>query len=60
VRPRIGPYRDRMMASMANLLGVHISQVNIKATTSDGLGFTGRGEGLACLAIVLLQDDRRA
>ena len=60
VRPRIGPYRDRMMASMANLLGVHVSQVNIKATTSDGLGFTGRGEGLACLAIVLLQDDRRA
>lgn len=54
-RPRIGPYRDRMMASVANLLGVHVGQVNIKATTSDGLGFTGRGDGLACLAIVLLQ-----
>lgn len=54
-RPRIGPYRERMMASVANLLGVHVTQVNVKATTSDGLGFTGRGDGLACLAVVLLQ-----
>jgi 2-C-methyl-D-erythritol 2,4-cyclodiphosphate synthase len=59
-RPRIGPYRDRISASMATLLGVHGGQVNIKATTSDGLGFTGRGEGLACMATVLLQSARPA
>ena len=59
-RPRIGPYRDRMCASVANLLGLHVGQVNIKATTSDGLGFTGRGEGLACLVVVLLLEDGAA
>ncbi|HSK98236.1 MAG TPA: 2-C-methyl-D-erythritol 2,4-cyclodiphosphate synthase [Euzebyales bacterium] len=58
-RPRIGPYRERMTASMANLLGISTTQVNIKATTSDGLGFMGRGEGVACLAIVLLQAAER-
>lgn len=55
LRPRIGPYRDRICGSVATLLGVKSAQVNIKATTSDGLGFTGRGEGLACMATVLLQ-----
>lgn len=54
-RPRIGPYRDRICGSMATLLGITAGQVNVKATTSDGLGFTGRGEGLACIAMVLLQ-----
>lgn len=53
-RPRIGPYRDRITASVANLLGVQQHCVNLKATTTDGLGFTGRGEGLACFATVLL------
>ena len=57
-RPRIGPYRNRICASVATLLGVHSGQVNIKATTSDGLGFIGRGEGLACMATVLLQAAR--
>ncbi|CAN5921511.1 2-C-methyl-D-erythritol 2,4-cyclodiphosphate synthase [soil metagenome] len=55
LRPRIGPYRDRICASMATLLGITSERVNIKATTSDGLGFTGRGEGLACMATVLLR-----
>jgi 2-C-methyl-D-erythritol 2,4-cyclodiphosphate synthase len=54
-RPRIGPYRDRICGSVATLLGITSGQVNIKATTGDGLGFTGRGEGLACMATVLLQ-----
>lgn len=53
-RPRIGPHRARMRATLATLLGVDVTQVNLKATTTDGLGFTGRGEGLACLAVVLL------
>lgn len=54
-RPRIGPYRDRICGSLATLLGITPAQVNLKATTSDGLGFTGRGEGVACMATVLLQ-----
>lgn len=54
-RPRIGPYRDRICASVATLLGVKSEQVNIKATTTDRLGFAGRGEGLVCIATVLLQ-----
>lgn len=53
-RPRIGPYRDRICASVATLLGIKSEQVNVKATTTDKLGFTGRGEGLACMAVVLL------
>ncbi len=53
-RPRIGPYRDRICASLANLLGVSRDRVNLKATTTDRLGFTGRAEGVACMAIVLL------
>jgi 2-C-methyl-D-erythritol 2,4-cyclodiphosphate synthase len=54
-RPRIGPYRDRICASVATLLGIKSEQVNVKATTTDKLGFTGRGEGLACMAVVLLR-----
>jgi len=48
--PRIGPYRDAMRGFMAETLGLDISQVSIKATTNEGLGFVGRGEGIAALA----------
>lgn len=53
-RPRIAPHRSAMTASIAGLLGVSQRQVNVTATTTDGLGFTGRGEGIASLAVVLL------
>lgn len=53
-RPRIGPYRDRICTSVANLLGIGAHRVNLKATTTDRLGFTGRDEGVVCMAIVLL------
>lgn len=53
--PRIGPHRDAMRAKLAELLCVEISQVSIKATTTERLGFTGRGEGIAAQAIVSLQ-----
>lgn len=53
-RPRIGPYRQRLVVSVASLLGTDATQVNVKATTTDRLGFIGRGEGLACIAVVLL------
>jgi 2-C-methyl-D-erythritol 4-phosphate cytidylyltransferase / 2-C-methyl-D-erythritol 2,4-cyclodiphosphate synthase len=48
--PRIGPHRDVMRASIARLCQIAIERVAIKATTSEGLGFTGRGEGIAAFA----------
>ncbi|XUU60014.1 bifunctional 2-C-methyl-D-erythritol 4-phosphate cytidylyltransferase/2-C-methyl-D-erythritol 2,4-cyclodiphosphate synthase [Erythrobacter sp. HA6-11] len=53
--PKIGPHRDAMRAKLAELLAVELSQVSIKATTTERLGFTGRGEGIAAQAMVGLQ-----
>jgi 2-C-methyl-D-erythritol 4-phosphate cytidylyltransferase/2-C-methyl-D-erythritol 2,4-cyclodiphosphate synthase len=52
--PRIGPHRPAMRAEVARLMGLDESAVSIKATTTEKLGFTGRGEGIAAQAIVLL------
>ena len=49
--PKIGPYREAMRAKIAELAGVPLSRTAVKATTSEGLGFTGRKEGIACLAL---------
>jgi len=51
-RPKIGPYREAMRTRLAQLLRLDPKRVNIKATTTEKLGFTGRGEGLAAQAIV--------
>jgi 2-C-methyl-D-erythritol 4-phosphate cytidylyltransferase/2-C-methyl-D-erythritol 2,4-cyclodiphosphate synthase len=48
--PRIGPYRDRMRERIAGMLGLDVAQVSIKATTNEGLGSIGRGEGIAAIA----------
>lgn len=48
--PRIGPHRDAMRGRIAELCSIEIDRVAIKATTSEGLGFTGRGEGIAAFA----------
>ena len=53
-RPKIAPHAPAMIARVAELLGVAASQVSIKATTTERLGFTGRMEGIAAQAIVLL------
>ena len=53
--PRIAPVRDQMRARLAEALAVEPDLVNVRATTTDGLGFTGRGEGLAALAVALLE-----
>lgn len=52
--PKIGPHRDAMRMRLAEILGVDISVLNVKATTTEKLGFTGRGEGVAAQAAVTL------
>lgn len=53
--PRIGPHREAMRDRLAGALGVGRERVNVRATTTDGLGFTGRREGLAAQAVALLR-----
>lgn len=52
--PKIGPHAHAMRARMADLMEIDIDRVSVKATTSERLGFTGRGEGIACMATVTL------
>lgn len=54
-RPRLAPYREQMRANIAGALGLDVSQVSVKATTEEGLGFTGSGEGIAAHAVALLE-----
>lgn len=53
--PRLGKYREAMRTNIASDLGVNITRVNIKATTSEKMGFIGRAEGLACQAIAMIE-----
>jgi 2-C-methyl-D-erythritol 2,4-cyclodiphosphate synthase len=53
--PRLAPHRDAMRAKLADALGVDRERVAVRATTTDKLGFTGRGEGLAAQAVALLR-----
>ncbi|MGI9017213.1 MAG: 2-C-methyl-D-erythritol 2,4-cyclodiphosphate synthase [Euzebya sp.] len=55
-RPRVSQYRQDMRDRLAELLDIPIARVSLKATTTDHLGFIGRGEGIACLCVVLLTD----
>ena len=54
-RPKMAPYIEQMKKNVANALAIEVSQVNIKATTEEGLGFTGRGEGISAQAIASLE-----
>ncbi len=56
-RPKIMPHAARMVENISRVLAVESGAVNIKATTSEGLGFTGRGEGIAAQAVCLLVRD---
>jgi len=56
--PKLGKHRDQMRASLSSLLGIDTDRVNIKATTTEGLGYIGRAEGIACHAVVLLSNER--
>lgn len=54
-RPKLRPYIDEMIANVARVLDIDVSQVNIKATTEERLGFTGREEGISAQAVCLLE-----
>jgi 2-C-methyl-D-erythritol 2,4-cyclodiphosphate synthase len=54
-QPRLAPHRDAMRACLAGALGVEAERVAVRATTTDTLGFTGHGEGLAAQAVALLR-----
>jgi 2-C-methyl-D-erythritol 2,4-cyclodiphosphate synthase len=53
-RPKVGPHREAIRERLASALGVATGRVNVKATTGEGIGFVGRGEGVAALAVVTL------
>ena len=54
-RPKLAPYRDAIRAALADGLGVAPEHVNVKASTGEGMGFVGRGEGVAVLAVATLR-----
>lgn len=54
-RPKLLPYRQEMKKKIAEALGISQSQINVKATTEEGLGFTGTGEGISAHAVCLLK-----
>jgi 2-C-methyl-D-erythritol 4-phosphate cytidylyltransferase/2-C-methyl-D-erythritol 2,4-cyclodiphosphate synthase len=53
--PKVGPHRESMRARIAEIAGLSLDRVGVKATTSEGLGFTGRREGIACMALATLR-----
>ena len=59
-QPKLSPHRDAMVASIAHLLNLPQGHINVKATTTDHLGFIGRGEGICAMAIVLVATGRNS
>ena len=57
-RPRLSPHVPAMRAKLAELLEVPVERVSVKSKTTDGLGFTGRAEGIACHAVALIERER--
>ena len=58
--PRLSPVQEKMQANIASLLGAPPEKVNLKVTSTDHLGAIGRGEGMAAIAVVLLESDTSA
>ena len=58
-KPRIGPYRDEMRESLAHVLRVPSDAVSVKGKSNEGMGWIGRGEGLACIAVASLAEHAR-
>jgi len=58
--PKIGPFRAAIVGNLAEAVAIEPDRVNVKATTTEGLGFIGRGEGIAASAVVLLAEDEQS
>lgn len=56
-KPKLAPYRERMRQNIAGVLGISPQQVSVKATTEEGLGFTGTGEGISSQAVALIREE---
>ena len=54
-RPKMAPYIQKIRENIANTLGLELNQVNIKATTEEGLGFTGSGDGISAQSVCILE-----
>ena len=59
-RPKLAPYIPQMKSRMAGALGISADRVSVKATTTEGLGFVGTGEGMAAQAVVLIAHRKNA
>ena len=59
-RPKVGPFIQKMRENIATALGTDISKISVKATTEEGLGFTGEGLGIAAQAVCLLEEKKPA
>ena len=57
-RPKLSDHIPRMVKEVADVLGIETGRVNVKATTSEGLGFAGRGEGIAAYAVALVEETK--
>jgi 2-C-methyl-D-erythritol 2,4-cyclodiphosphate synthase len=58
-QPKISPFVENMRRSISRTLGIKTKQIMVKATTTDGLGFAGRGEGIAAYAVALVEEETR-
>ena len=55
-RPKLAPYREQMRRNLADAMRIPVDHVSVKATTEEGLGFTGSGEGISAMAVALLEE----
>ena len=55
-RPKLAPYREEMRRRLAEAMGLEMGRVSVKATTEEGLGFTGSGQGISAMAVALLDE----
>ncbi len=58
-KPQLTPYKESMRSNIAETAGIEPEQVNIKATTTEGLGYIGTGEGIGAMCVVLLENNNK-